>query len=208
MFWRQDVPTFASWILGWKVCTTTPGSSPFVHLFVRSFIQATHRLISKEDVNIRHDFHQGSLEELANERCRQIQSEDLVLLSGILSHFQYWLWGHCKKKALGKEKKEEKMRTDTFRVSLGENKWNLQKYQCLYKFKVLGRKRLYLTRKKFSCECYMFYIRRYREETLLISYYICAPPKNFWILWKKNTPEVHLNLRNTKGGRSNPSSVL
>ena len=60
-----------------------------VRSLIYSFIYATHRLISKEDVNIRHDIHQGSLEELANKRCRQIQSEDLVVLSSIASHFQY-----------------------------------------------------------------------------------------------------------------------
>lgn len=40
----------------------------------------TYSLVAKQDVNVRHDHHQGLLEELADEGRREVHAEDLVVV--------------------------------------------------------------------------------------------------------------------------------
>lgn len=41
---------------------------------------STHRLVAKQDVDVRHDLHQGLFKELADERGREVHAEDLVVV--------------------------------------------------------------------------------------------------------------------------------
>lgn len=63
-------------------------------------VSSTYRLIAKQDVDIRHDLHQGLLEELADERRWEVHAEDLVVFWSMLCHLQDWLHGHSQEKSL------------------------------------------------------------------------------------------------------------
>lgn len=60
----------------------------------------SYRLVAKQDVHIRHDLHQGLFKELTDERRREVHAEDLVVLRGVLGHFQDGLRGHGQEEAL------------------------------------------------------------------------------------------------------------
>lgn len=63
----------------------------------------TYRLVAKQDVDIRHDLHQGLLKELADERCWEVHAEDFVVLWSMLRHLQDRLRGHGQEKPLKKK---------------------------------------------------------------------------------------------------------
>lgn len=61
----------------------------------------TYRLVAKQDVDIRHDLHQGLFKELADERRWEVHAEDLVAIRGMLRHLHDRLGGHGQEKPLG-----------------------------------------------------------------------------------------------------------
>lgn len=61
----------------------------------------TYRLVAKQDVDIRHDLHQGLFKELADERRWEVHAEDLVAIRGMLRHLHDRLGGHGQEKTLG-----------------------------------------------------------------------------------------------------------
>lgn len=70
----------------------------------------TYRLIAKQDVDVRHNLHQGLFKELADEWCWEVHAEDLVLIWSMLCHLEDWLRGHSQEKTL-KQKSETKIFT-------------------------------------------------------------------------------------------------
>lgn len=60
----------------------------------------THRLISEDDVNVRHDLHQRLFEELADEGGREVETEDLVVDRCVFGHFEDGFWRYGQEKTL------------------------------------------------------------------------------------------------------------
>ena len=64
----------------------------------------TYGFISKENVNVRQEFHHWLFEDGTQERGGQIHAEKSVPLTGKLGHFQHALWGHCQGETLKSKK--------------------------------------------------------------------------------------------------------
>lgn len=62
----------------------------------------TYRLVAEQDVDIRHDLHQGLFEELADERRREIHAEDFVVFGSVFRHLEDRLRGHRQEESLQK----------------------------------------------------------------------------------------------------------
>lgn len=60
----------------------------------------TYRLVAKQDVDVRHDLHQGLFKELADEGRWEVHAEDFVVIWSVLRHLQDWLRGHSQEKPL------------------------------------------------------------------------------------------------------------
>ena len=60
----------------------------------------TYRLVAKQDVDVRHDLHQGLLKELADERRWEVHAEDFVVIWSVLRHLQDRIRGHGQEKTL------------------------------------------------------------------------------------------------------------
>ena len=60
----------------------------------------THRLIAEQHVDVGHDLHQVLLEELADERRREVHAEHLVVLGRVLGHLEDRLRGHRQEETL------------------------------------------------------------------------------------------------------------
>lgn len=60
----------------------------------------TYSFITKDNVNIWEGLHHWLLEEFTKKRCRQIHTEGLVVLTGMLAHHNYGLRRHCQKESL------------------------------------------------------------------------------------------------------------
>lgn len=60
----------------------------------------TYCLVAEQDVDVRHDLHQRLFEELADERCREVQTEDFVVFRGMLRHLEDRLRGHGQEETL------------------------------------------------------------------------------------------------------------
>lgn len=62
-----------------------------------------HRFISKEVICVRKDLVQVFLEVLADERCRQVEAEDLVVQAGVLCDLEHGIGTHGQRKALDRK---------------------------------------------------------------------------------------------------------
>ena len=64
---------------------------------------ATHRLVAEQDVDVGHDLHQVLLEELADERRREVHAEHLVVLGRVLGHLEDGLRRHRQEETLKRD---------------------------------------------------------------------------------------------------------
>lgn len=60
----------------------------------------THRLITKQYVYVGQNLHEVILEKLADEGCREVQAKQLVIIRGMLRHFQDGLHRDCQEETL------------------------------------------------------------------------------------------------------------
>ena len=70
------------------------------HTHMKEAVSATHRLVAKQDVDVGHDLHQVLLEELADERRREVHAEHLVVIRHMLGHLEDRLRGHRQEETL------------------------------------------------------------------------------------------------------------
>lgn len=60
----------------------------------------THRLITEQYIHVGQNLHEVILEKLADEGCREVQAKQLVIIRGMLRHFQDGLHRDCQEETL------------------------------------------------------------------------------------------------------------
>lgn len=94
----------------------------------------THRLVSEDDVDVRHDLHQRLFEELADEGGREVEAEDLVVVRRVFGHFKDGVWRHGQEKTLQDGDQE----SDSYLSHLYCNKMSILTRKCFGLFSIIS----------------------------------------------------------------------